>query len=179
MEGTIGEIRIFAGNFPPLYWSFCDGSTLSIAEYSTLYSLIGITYGGDGTETFKVPDLRSRIPVGTGQGLGIPRVVLGQIAGSETVTMTVNQMPSHDHAGTGRIAIEAFEGTDSSGSPTGSSLAGLAGAYSTQPADTTLKPETSAVTIQPTGQNNPFSIIQPYTAANYIICLVGVFPSRN
>jgi microcystin-dependent protein len=179
MEGTIGEIRIFAGNFAPLNWAFCNGSSMSIANYETLYVLIGTIYGGDGVQTFNLPDLRSRIPVGTGQGPGLPMVNLGQIGGAESVTMNTGQMPSHNHLGTGSIAIPTYGAADTLGSPTGSILAGLTGAYSSSPADTALKADTSAITLAPTGQGNPISIIQPYLSTNYIICLQGIFPSRN
>jgi len=180
MEGTIGEVRLFAGNFAPLYWQFCDGRSISIAEYEALYALIGTTYGGDGVQTFNLPDLRSRIPIGTGQGPGLPNVILGQAAGSETVTMNTSQMPAHIHLGNpATLAIPAYTGTDVSATPTGAVLAGLTGAYSTLGSDTNLKPETAPVTLAPTGQGNAFSIMQPFLATNYIICLEGIFPSRN
>ncbi|MDX6183219.1 tail fiber protein [Flavobacterium sp. Fl-77] len=179
MEGTIGEIRIFAGNFAPLAWSFCDGSTLSISGNEALYTLIGTTYGGDGVQTFKVPDLRSRIPVGTGQGPGLPQMILGQVGGAETAVMSSNQMPAHTHMGTGTVSIPAYSLADTAGSPTNAELAGLTGAYSTETADTSLKPETSTVNLAAAGQGIPFSIIQPYTSANYIICVEGIFPTRN
>lgn len=179
MEGTIGEIRIFAGNFAPLYWSFCNGSPLSISEYTALYALIGTTYGGDGVQTFNVPDLRSRIPVGTGQGPGLPQMILGHVGGAETAVMSSNQMPAHTHMGTGTVSIPAYSQADSTGSPTNAELAGLTGAYSTETADTNLKTETSTVNLATAGQGMPFSIIQPYTSVNYIICVEGIFPTRN
>ncbi|SHM29391.1 phage tail protein [Flavobacterium chilense] len=179
MEGTIGEIRLFAGNFPPLNWAFCNGSSQSIANYEALFVIIGTTYGGDGQVTFNLPDLRSRVPVGTGQGPGLPNIVLGQVGGTETATMTINQMPSHTHVATGSIALPAYNATGESGSPTNTILAGLADAYSTAQADTNLKAQTSAVTLNNTGSNNPFSIIQPYLSTNYIICMQGIFPTRN
>lgn len=181
MEGTIGEVRLFAGNFAPMYWQFCDGSTLSIGEYDALYALIGTTYGGDGVQTFKVPDLRSRIPIGTGQGPGLPNVVLGQASGSEQVSMSTLQMPSHTHAVAtpATLSLPAYIGGTTTSSPTGAVLAGLAGAYSTSDPDTSLKAQPAAVTIGATGGGQPFSIIQPYLATNYIICVMGIFPSRN
>jgi len=179
MEGTIGEIRLFAGNFPPLNWAFCNGSSQSIANYEALYVIIGTTYGGDGQVTFNLPDLRSRVPVGTGQGPGLPNIDLGQIGGTETVTMTINQMPSHNHVASGSIAFPAYNAPGESGSPTNNILAGLTTAYSTLPADSKLKAETSAITLSNTGNNNSFSIIQPYLSTNYIICMQGIFPTRN
>lgn len=179
MEGTIGEIRIFAGNFAPLYWSFCNGSSLSISEYTALYALIGTTYGGDGVQTFNVPDLRSRIAVGTGQGPGLPIMTLGEVGGTETVSMLSSQMPAHNHLGTGTISIPAYGQADTTGSPTSAELASLDGAYSTEQSDTYLKPQNSVVSLATAGQGSPFSIIQPYTSANYIICVEGIFPTRN
>jgi microcystin-dependent protein len=179
MEGNIAEVRLFAGNFAPRGWHFCDGTQISIAENDALFALIGTTYGGDGVQTFNLPDLRGRIPVGTGQGGGLPNVVLGQSSGSESVTMSTSQMPGHNHLGTATIATPALAGAGTVGTPSGSILAGLAGAYSTQPGDTTLKAETSPVTLAITGQGTPFSIMQPYLSTNYIICMEGIFPSRN
>lgn len=179
MEGTIGEIRVFAGNFAPLNWAFCNGASLSISGNEALYTLIGTTYGGDGQVTFNLPNLCSRIPVGTGQGPGLPNIVLGQFAGSENVTMLSTQMPAHNHIGTGSISIPTLGEADTSGSPTDAELAGFPSAYSTEGADSALKAETSTVTLAPTGQGQPFSIMQPYLAANYIICTVGVFPFQN
>ncbi len=179
MEGTIGEIRVFAGNFAPLNWAFCNGATLPIANYEALYTLIGTIYGGDGQTTFNLPNLSSRIPVGTGQGPGLANVILGQLAGSENATMTSNQMPSHNHLGSGSISIPTLSEADTSGSPTDAELAGLAKAYSTEAADSFLKAGTSTVTLTAAGQGVSFSILQPYLATNYIICTVGIFPSRN
>lgn len=178
MEGTMAEVRLFAGNFAPRGWHFCDGSQISIAEYDALYALIGTTYGGDGVQTFNLPDLRGRIPVGTAQGGGFS-VLLGQIGGSESVTMSTAQMPGHNHLGTAAIAPPVFSGAGTTGTPTGTILAGLTGAYSTAAGDTSLKAETSTVTLALTGQGAPFSIMQPYLSTNYIICMEGVFPSRN
>lgn len=180
MEGYLSEVRIFAGNFPPANWKFCNGAQLSIAENDALYALIGTTYGGDGVNTFNLPDLRGRVPVGTGQGPGLPAVVLGQVLGTENTTMTTNQMPSHVHLSTvGTITIPVLKGAGNTGSPTGNILAGLTGAYSTFAADNNLKPEAATVAISSTGSSIPFSIVQPYLSTNYIICVAGIFPSRN
>ncbi|MFD1602882.1 phage tail protein [Flavobacterium artemisiae] len=179
MEGTLGEIRIFAGSFAPANWAFCNGEILSIAQYEALFVLIGTTYGGDGVNTFALPNLQSRIPIGTGQGPGLPNVVLGQMGGTETVTMSVNQMPGHNHLATANISLAAFAGTDTQGSPTGAVFAGAALTYSDLAADTNLKSETVTVNLGSTGQGAPIDIIQPYQALNYIICKLGIFPSRN
>ncbi|TPG40841.1 phage tail protein [Flavobacterium pectinovorum] len=179
MEGTMAEVRLFGGNFAPRGWHFCDGTQISISLYDALFALIGTTYGGDGVQTFNLPDLRGRIPVGAGQGPGLSNILLGQSAGSESVTMSTSQMPGHNHVGTATIAPPALAGPGTVGTPTDAILAGLAGAYSSQPGDTSLKAETSAITLAITGQGIPFSIIQPYLSTNYIICMEGVFPTRN
>lgn len=179
MEGTIGEIRVFAGNYAPLNWAFCNGSSLAISGNETLYALIGTTYGGDGVTTFNVPNLCSRVPVGTGPGSVFPTIQLGQLGGSESISMTTSQMPMHNHIGTGSISIPAYGPADTLGSAADAEFAGLQGAYSTETADAALKPESATVTLTPTGQGAAFDIIQPYMAANYIICVYGIFPSRN
>ncbi|MBC7776408.1 MAG: tail fiber protein, partial [Phycisphaerae bacterium] len=97
MEGTLATIMMFAGNFAPRGWQFCNGTLQSIAENPALFSLLGTTYGGDGQTTFALPDLRSRIPVGTGNGGGLSPVDLGEVGGSETVTLNQSQLPAHSH----------------------------------------------------------------------------------
>lgn len=179
MEGTLGEVRIFAGNFAPAGWFFCNGSVLSIAQFEALFVLIGTTYGGDGVNTFGLPNLQSRIPIGTGQGPGLPNVVLGQTGGTESVAMSINQMPTHNHVATANISISAYAAADTVGSPTGAYFAGLTGAYSDAVADTTLKSQTVPVVLGAAGSGSPIDIIQPYLALNYIICAQGIFPSRN
>lgn len=180
MDGTLGEIRLFAGNFPPKYWAFCDGSSQQIGNYDTLYALIGTTYGGDGQNTFNLPDLRGRVPVGTGQGIGLANITLGQVGGTETTTMSINQMPAHNH-GTlaSSIAIPAVKGVGNTASPSNNVLAGLALAYTTLDSDSTLKVQSTPITMASTGSSNSFSIVQPYLSTNYIICMQGIFPSRN
>lgn len=179
MEGYIGEIRLFAGNFAPRGWAFCDGSLQSIAVYTAAYSIIGTTYGGDGQTTFALPDFRGRSAVGTGQGLGLSNIELGQIAGVESVTMTTAQMPAHTHIATAVTTMQAYSSTDTNGSPDGAVLAALTQAYSTQSPDSTLKPVTGAITLSVAGSGIPFSVIQPVNALNYIVCLEGIYPSRN
>lgn len=179
MEGYLSEIRLFGGNFAPRGWAFCDGRQIGIANNEILYTLLGTTYGGDGVNTFNLPDLRGRVPVGTGQGLGLPNVILGQVGGTETTTMTIAQMPAHNHVGTGSVSIPIYNAVGNIGSPTDSVLASLTEAYSTAPQDSSLKPTTAPVTPALTGSTNSFSIIQPYLVTNYIICTEGIFPSRN
>lgn len=179
MEGYIGEIRMFGGNFAPGYWNFCDGSLQSIANNTALFSIIGTTYGGDGVQTFALPDFRGRVPVGAGQGPGLPSYNLGQTAGSENVTLTNATMPMHIHPTQLSMSIPAYSEAGNSGDPTGALLAGLTNAYTTQPTDSTLAMFQSNVTLQPVGSSVPFSVMQPYLALNYIICMEGIYPSRN
>ena len=98
MEGTIGEIRMFAGTFAPRTWAFCQNQILSIAQNTALFSILGTTYGGNGQTTFALPDFRGRVAVGTGTGPGLSNIQLGQMAGTPTVTPTTNNMPAHNHA---------------------------------------------------------------------------------
>lgn len=179
MEGYIGEIRLFGGNFAPLGWAFCDGTLYSIAEYTTAFSIVGTTYGGNGQTTFAVPDLRGRIAVGTGQGAGLTAIDLGETGGTETVTMTSAQMPAHSHTAAATIAFPSFSDEGNTGSPAGNVLAGSATAYSTQAPDTFIAPATTTGSISAVGSNIPFNIIQPVLATNYIICLEGIYPSRG
>ena len=116
----IGEIRMFAGNFAPVDWAFCDGSTQAISQNDTLFTLIGTTYGGDGQNTFNLPDLRGRLPVHMGQGVGLNNYIIGEITGSENVTLTYNQLPYHNHA----LAAESAGGTAAVSSPSGAYVAG-------------------------------------------------------
>jgi microcystin-dependent protein len=170
---------MFAGNFAPGAWNFCDGSLQSIAVYTALFSLIGTTYGGDGQTTFALPDFRGRIPIGTGQGPGLSNYDLGQTAGTTNVTITTNQMAPHTHATVLNIQIPANTAAGTLAAPEGNILANLTGAYTSETPDTTIQPFNSTVTLQPVGANIPFSIMQPYLALNYIICMEGIFPSRN
>ncbi|WP_341907950.1 tail fiber protein [Fluviicola taffensis] len=178
MEGYIGEIRMFGGNFSPGSWNFCDGSLQSIAVYTALFSIIGTIYGGDGQQTFALPDFRGRIPVGTGQGPGLPRYDLGQVSGSENVTLTSQTMPMHSHITNIAIRIPAYS-EQGAADPNGAILASVTNAYTNQSTDSLLAPFSSPVTLQPVGGGIPFSVMQPYLALNYIICMEGIFPSRN
>ncbi|NMR34368.1 phage tail protein [Chryseobacterium aquaticum] len=179
MEGYIGEIRLFAGNFAPLGWAFCDGTQYSISMYEASFAILGTIYGGNGQTTFAVPDLRSRIAVGTGTGAGLTNISLGQAGGSESAVMTLAQMPAHNHSASSAIGFPAYSDSGDTGSPSGTILGGLQGAYSTQPADTHIAPATTTGSLSVVGGGMPFGIIQPVLATNYIICLEGIFPSRS
>lgn len=169
---------MFGGNFAPMGWNFCDGSQMSIANYTALFSIVGTTFGGDGQVTFAVPDFRGRVAVGTGTGPGLPTYDLGQVSGSENVTLTSNSMPAHTHPTSLNARIPAS--TSAGGAnPNGAILASVNQAYTNQATDTSLAPFASTVNLQQVGQGAPFSVMQPYLALNYIICLEGIYPSRN
>lgn len=182
-EPYIGEIRIFAGNFAPLGWQFCNGSLLQIAEYDVLFNLIGTTYGGDGQTTFAVPDLRSRVPVGTGTGQGLNNVQVGQQFGTENVTLTANNLPQHTHT----ISVSVSNTDANSNNPAVNPNIGKTGtlsgrkfipakSYNTAEPDITLA--AGAVTSS-AGQSVPISLMKPHCPINYIISLYGIYPTQN
>lgn len=181
MDPTMAEVKLFAGNFAPLDWAYCDGRLLSIEENTALYSLIGTMYGGDGQRTFALPDLRGRVPVGTGQGAGLSMIDLGEVFGTERITLTAQNMPAHSHsAAPATVTVNASSGS-------GSTLAGSYWGTSSAPAynggaDSTLMSANAVqvtVAANATGGGQPFDNMQPYLALNYIICLYGIYPSRN
>jgi microcystin-dependent protein len=169
----IGEIRMVGFNFAPLGWAFCDGSLQQISQNDALYSLIGTTYGGDGVNTFALPDLRGRIPVHMGtdrQGTNWP---LGALAGTETVTLTVPQLPVHNHGATG-VSGSANGVT----SPTNNTWGGVTAGnpYTDQPPDNTTMNSSS---VGFTGGSNSHDNLMPFLTINFVISLYGVFPSQT
>lgn len=186
-EGFIGEVRLFAGNFEPRGWAFCNGQILSIAQNTALFSILGTTYGGDGQTTFALPDLRGRVPIGPGQGPGLSYVSLGEVSGTESNTLTVNQLPAHSHSFTGTIKATTEAGNTSN--PSGAYPAKAEVVLSrTDTKENNAYKNTNNVsmaadavtgTVGNTGQNQAVNNMQPYLGLNYIICLEGVFPSRN
>jgi microcystin-dependent protein len=173
----IGEIRIFPYvRGAPVDWQVCDGSLLSISEYEALYQLIGTTYGGDGQSTFAVPDLRARVPLHQGQGPGLSAYALGQTAGSETVTLTVQQMPSHFHNIIASTAPAAFD------SPAGTLPAAVVDPAVDQfytPDATGTATNFPASTVSLTGGNQPHDNTAPTLTLRYCIATVGIFPSQG
>jgi microcystin-dependent protein len=168
----IGEIRIFAGNFAPQGWMFCEGQLLPIAQYDTLFNLIGTTYGGDGQTTFALPDLRGRVPVHAGQGSGLSPRNLADRGGEETVTLTLNQVPLHTHA------AQASSAAATSTNPSGAVWAAGSGAqFSDQSPDAQMQ-QSPAQAIQPAGGNQPHDNMLPYLCVSFIISLFGIFPSQ-
>jgi microcystin-dependent protein len=176
----IGELRIFAGNFPPQGWLFCDGLTLAISEYDVLFALIGTTYGGDGQNTFRLPDLRGRVPIsqGTGSG-GIGTYQLAQTGGAESVALTSQQLGGHNH----NVTTITAPGTSATGSASSFlSDMGPAGATNTNvyaPFDAPSSVALNPATIGQAGGNLPHNNIQPSLAVNYIIAFQGIFPQRS
>jgi microcystin-dependent protein len=163
----IGEIRIFAGTFAPVGWSFCDGSIIPISENETLYNLIGTTYGGDGQQTFALPDLRGRVPIHQGTGY-----VIGSKAGTEQVTLAANQLPAHTHA------LAATQNAGNQPSPVGFLPAAnnVVKLYSSEAPNTALAP---ASILPSVGGNQPHENRQPYLCVNFIISLYGLYPSQQ
>ncbi len=168
MDPFIGEIRIFAGNFAPQGWAFCDGSILSIAQFDALFALIGTTYGGDGQSTFQLPDLRGRVPLHQGTGY-----VIGQVAGTESVTLTVQQLPQHTHPAQ---AATLANSVTPSGKLWSTDPNGNIAAWATTP---TANTPLAGNAVGNAGQNLPHDNMQPYLAVSYIISLFGIFPSQN
>jgi len=160
----VGEIRLFAGNFAPAGWMFCEGQLLPISENETLFQLIGTTYGGDGESTFALPDLRGRVPIHQGNGS-----ILAETGGTEEITLTVNQIPAHSHA---------LLGAAVGGSQTGPANALLANSTVITPyASETPNQPMAATAIAPVGGSQPHTNFQPYLCINFIISLFGLFPS--
>ena len=160
----VGEIRMFGGNFPPVGWLFCDGQQLPISENETLFQLIGTTYGGDGQETFNLPNLQSRVPMHQGSG-----VILAEAAGVEEVTLTTQQIPVHNHTFLG-AAVPGDQIT-AAGNLTANSL--NVTPYINQAPDGPM----SVQAITPVGGSQPHTNIQPYLCITFIISLFGIFPS--
>lgn len=181
MEGTIGEIRMFAASFAPKTWNYCDGSIIAIRSNTALFSILGTTYGGDGVNTFALPDLKSRVALGAGNAVTGTVYPLGQKAGTETVTLTTNNLPSHTHTGVANIAIPVSSESGNSADPSGNHLGSLTGMFAPAAAgaDTTLKAFNGTVTDGVSGSGYPTSILKAYIGMNYIICMYGVFPFRN
>ena len=164
-EPFIGEIRMFGGNFAPAGWAFCDGSTLPISENDALFTLIGTTYGGDGQETFQLPDLRGRLPLHQSGNFA-----LGAKGGVESVTLTLNQTPTHTHA------FLATMNTGGTTNPPSNVVAQIPGgsAYIQDSASVVMAPS-----LTPVGGSQPHENCQPFLCISFIISLFGIFPTQN
>ena len=177
MDPAIAVITMFASDFAPRGWAFCAGQLLPISQNQALFSLLGTTYGGNGTTNFALPDLRGRTPIHWGQGPGLSQYSLGQRAGQENVTLVLSNLPTHTHTGNFNFGVssnaantdEPGDGVPANGSTTaylsGGAISGQLGGVS--------------ATVANAGGSQPMAIRQPYLAINFIIALQGVFPSRN
>lgn len=201
MDPFIGEIRMFAGSFAPSGWALCNGQILAISSNQALFAILGTTYGGNGTTNFQLPDLRSRVPLHAGQGNGLAPFVPGQVAGVENITLTINNLPSHNHqatftpSGGGSAAqVNVTQTVGTLQDPTGNMLAkspaaGPSSANLYAPASSTVSGQLAGVSgggggggtvaVGLTGNSTPFNIRSPLLCVNFIIALQGVFPSRN
>lgn len=165
----IGEIRMFGGNFAPAGWAFCSGQLVAISQNDALFALIGTTYGGDGQNTFGLPDMRGRIPVHQGTGAG-GTFVIGQVSGTENVTLITTQIPSHNHSipssATGKTTTDPTAGVPATST---------AAPYTQSSQDTSL----GVQTVGFSGGNQPHDNMMPFLCVSFIISLFGIFPSRN
>jgi microcystin-dependent protein len=165
----VGEIRMFAGNFPPAGWAFCDGQPMPISENETLFQLIGTTYGGDGESTFNLPNLQSRVPVHQGPGPSGSTYTIGQMGGVEQVTLTVQQTPIHSHA---PVASDTVS-TQTSASNLLLAQSSAANLYISDVASAAL----ATSSVAPVGGSQPHENVQPFLCVSFIISLFGDFPS--
>lgn len=171
-DGYFGEIRMFAGNYAPVGWAFCDGQLMSIAQNNALFAILGTNYGGDGKTTFALPDLRGRVPVhaGSSAGPGLSYITLGERAGTQTTSILVSNLPAHSHN------IYATTTAATSNHPTSAILA------DTSTLDNEYAPYSTANVIMAptafTGSNLPINNMQPYIGINYIICISGFWPTH-
>lgn len=190
MEEYLAIIKMFAGNFAPRTFMLCQGQILPIAQNTALFSLLGTTYGGNGQNTFALPDLRGRAPIGTGQGPGLNSYVLGEIGGSESITILQTQMPAHSHVITLSNLVIADNSTPNAATASGNRLANspktgsgpnasTLNTYTTGTGNPVTLNSTGGATAGITGGSQPISILSPYLAINFVITTVGLFPSRN
>lgn len=163
----VGEIRMFAGNFAPVGWMFCEGQLLPISENETLFQLIGTTYGGDGESTFALPDLRGRLPIHHGNGF-----TLAETGGAEEITLTINQIPAHSHP---KLASSA---AGSASNPANNVYASTSG-FDLYFPDPDSGPTLNTNAVSPVGGSQPHTNFQPYLCINFIISLYGLFPSQS
>jgi microcystin-dependent protein len=175
LDAFYGEIRLFAGNFAPAGWAFCDGSILQIAQNTALFSLLGNTYGGDGIRTFALPDLRGKVPIGQGQGVGLSNRRMGSQGGAESVSLSIQNLPAHSHSVMG--ANISADGKN----PKGTAMAQTNGdnkLYQTNDTDNLCSLNQYAVTASQ-GAGEAHNNMMPFNSLNYIISLYGIYPTRK
>lgn len=174
----LGEIRAFGFNFAPKGWAMCNGQLLAINTNAALFSLLGTNYGGNGVSTFALPDLRGRASLAQGQGPGLSNYIIGEVTGTETVTLLTTQMPQHNHLWAANNALGDHP------SPNGNFLSGARIPTNNVPVATYAAPGGATVPLATamlttTGSNQPHQNMQPYLVVTYCIALQGIFPSRN
>lgn len=197
MEGTIGEIRLMAAHFAPANWAYCTGQLIAIRSNTALFSILGTTYGGNGSVTFQLPNLAGRVVVGAGQGPGLSPYGLGQIGGEENHTLTLTEMPAHTHtggvSGTANLLVSAEDSTlpiatagsviATPGYTVAGGLAKTLGFNNATPNTVlhtdSVKLSNGAFTLANAGGSTAHSNMQPYLGMNYIICMYGIFPARS
>ncbi|MFN8244570.1 MAG: tail fiber protein [Ferruginibacter sp.] len=180
MEGTLAEVRMFAGNFAPRSWMLCQGQLLSIAQWTAVFALVGTTYGGNGQTTFGIPDFRGRTALGTGSGPGLPAVNLGEMSGVPSTTLISTNLPQHNHAISGTITPTANNDNAGLGTDPTNRRLGSANLYTNGSGDlVNMANSVFSLAAAVTGGNQPFSNMPPYLAVQYIFCVEGIFPSRD
>ncbi|WDF65837.1 phage tail protein [Flavobacterium sp. KACC 22763] len=195
MEVFLGTILGFGFNFPPRGWAYCNGQLIAISQNTALFSLLGTMYGGDGVNTFGLPDLRGRAPIHFGQGPGLSNIIQGERAGTETTTLTTLNLPAHVHALTGGTAAVTVTATTITGGTITNETDGGNNSFSSSGSTPNIYSEpggsgtdkvggfsataTLGGNTAPTGGTSPFSIRDPYLAINFCIATSGIFPSRN
>jgi microcystin-dependent protein len=184
MDGYVGEIRMVGFNWAPSDWMLCQGQELSIAQNQALFSLIGTTYGGNGTNIFKLPDLRARSPIGWGSAPGLPSIAMGGAQGAGSVTLGINHMPMHNHgamanpkATTNAASVMSPESAIPAEANDPTSRSAVAAYAAATEANVQMAPIPVAVT--PSGNGESFSIQNPSLGVNFIICVNGEYPSRG
>lgn len=180
MVNTIGEIQLFTGNYAPTGWALCQGQLLPINAYTVVFSILGTTYGGNGTSNFQLPDFRSRVAVGAGQGMALSFYEAGQTGGTTAISLQINNLPPHNHPVTGVVTMNGSSLDGDSDSPLNTYPATLAGTdmYATTNNGNMLSPMKHELIVASTGHSTPVPIVQPVLALNFIICLTGDFPNR-
>jgi len=175
-DAYLGEIRLFAGNYAPYGWMICDGSLLPIVQYSVLYSIIGIQYGGDGKTNFALPNLLGRAPMHQGSGPGLTDRQVGKVVGAATVMLGINQMPAHTHTA---VAIDKASGLSDSTNNYWGETAGVGRPPVQGPVyASTINTSMSPMALSPTGGNQPHNNMQPYLPMTFIICCSGEYPPK-
>jgi microcystin-dependent protein len=183
MEGTLAEVRMFAGNFSPRGWQFCNGQLLPIAQWTAVFALVGTTYGGNGQTTFGLPDFRGRIARGAqfSTGPGLSPVDLGEMSGTQSVTLLTTNLPAHNHALTGTVNVQVNNdngGLDADAN--GKRFAATGAIFTALTGDlVSMAPAQSSLAVGNNGGNQPLSNRSPYLGMNFILCVEGIFPSRD